>query len=241
MAFVHGRNAVVLYGAYNLSPYLNSAALNATGETGDTTCFGQSWRTAIAGLLTVSASFGGFHDVDIVGAHENTLGTDGGVLTYCPGNGSAVGDAARMLSVVETAYNTTDPVADVVAYTWDVLGETSLGIGQLLHPPGTDTNTTTGAEKDDGAATATGWMAHLHVAVVDGGSWVIKLQDAAVSNTYTDVTGGAFTAATGVTSQRLTSAAATTALRRYVRYVATRTGGTAGDGIRFTLAYARNI
>jgi hypothetical protein len=56
-----------------------------------------------------------------------------------------------------------------------------------------------------------------------------------------DVTGGAFTAATTATSQRLLSATSTTALRRYVRYVATRTGGAGGDGITFGLAYSRNF
>jgi hypothetical protein len=72
---------------------------------------------------------------------------------------------------------------------------------------------------------------------------VVKLQDASASNFSdgADVTGGAFTAATTPTSQRLQSATATTALRRYVRYVATRTGGAGGDGITFGLAYSRNF
>jgi hypothetical protein len=43
-----------------------------------------------------------------------------------------------------------------------------------------------------------------------------------------------------VTSQRLTSAAGAT-LRRYVRYTATRTGGSVGNGITFALAYSRNL
>ena len=62
-----------------------------------------------------------------------------------------------------------------------------------------------------------------------------------MSNTYSDVSGGAFTAATGVTSQRQTSATDTADLRRYVRYVATRTGGAGGDGITFSLVYARTV
>jgi hypothetical protein len=117
-----------------------------------------------------------------------------------------------------------------------------IGFGDILHILTEDTNTTTGATKDDTAATATGWIAHLHVTAVDAGSWVVKLEDASASN-FSDgavVTDGTFTAATGATSQRLVSAAETTALRRYVRYVATRTGGAGGDGITFALAYSRN-
>jgi len=55
-----------------------------------------------------------------------------------------------------------------------------------------------------------------------------------------DVTGGAFTTAAAATQQRLLSASGAT-LRRYVRCVATRTGGAVGDRITFALAIARNI
>jgi hypothetical protein len=82
----------------------------------------------------------------------------------------------------------------------------------------------------------------LHVTAVDagGGSWVIKLEDSANGSDWTDVSAGAFAAKTAVGAERLRSAASTTTLRRYVRYTATRTGGSAGEGITFFVAYARN-
>ena len=165
-----------------------------------------------------------------------------GVLTYAPAGGAAIGDLARLVSVVDTAYAESSPVGGVVALKASFTADGVVGMGYMLHPLGEDTNNTTGANRDDAAATATGWTAHLHVIAVDGGSWVVKLVDASASDfsDVADVTGGAFTAATGATSQRLRGAASTTALRRYVRYVATRTGGSAGDGITFALALARN-
>lgn len=239
MPFLHGRNTVVLVNEWNLSPYLNSASVNPVGETADTTTFGATWKTAIAGHLSMTASFAGFHDVDQTEL-DDMLGANDQVLTFCPGAGSAIGDHAWMLPVIETSLATSSPLGGAVAIAWDVLASSTSALGEMLHPLGEDTNNTTGASRDGGAATTTGWMAHLHVTgPVDGGSWVIKLQDSADNSSWADVTGASFTAATAATSERLVSSSATATLRRYVRYVATRTGGSAGHGITFALAVAR--
>lgn len=240
MAFKHGKGTAVLFNGTNLSPYLNSADLEVSVETADTSAFGSSWKSAIVGQAAVTFSCGGMYDVDqatLVGA----LTVDGGVLTFCPGGGSAIGDRSRMVAVTGTSYAESSPVGDVVGMSWEALGETAVAFGDVLHPLGEDTNTTTGASKDDGAASATGWTAHLHVTLVDGGSWVVKLQDSADNSAWADVTGGAFGSATGAGGARLTASTSTAALRRYVRYVATRTGGSAGDGITFHLSYARSV
>lgn len=240
-SFEHGRNTAVFLDGLNLSPYLTATDFSIDLDTADTTTYGSTWKSSIAGTIGAKVDFGGYYDPAQT-AFESLAGVDpAAVLTYCPGDNTAIGDKARMLSVQETSWMQSSPVGGVVAVKLSVLGSGVVAAeGSLLHPLGEDTNTTTGAERDDAAATATGWTAHLHVTAVDGGSWVIKLQDAAVSNTYSDVTGGAFTAKTAAGAQRLSSASSTTALRRYVRYVATRTGGSAGDGITFVLAYSRN-
>lgn len=242
MAFKHGSKTSIYLGGLDLSPYLNAAEWSTDQAAAETTTFGASWKTYIAGLQGAKATFGGFYDPTVLDI-ENTLGVDwsltAGVLTACAG-GTAIGDDARLFSIMSSSYAQTSPVGGAVGVKWEAATSAPVGFGDVLHPYGVDTNTTTGAEKDDSAATSLGWIAHLHVAAVSGGSWVVKLQDAAVSNTYSDLTGGAFTAATGKTSQRLVAATNTTTLRRYVRYVATRTGGIAGDTITFQLSYSRN-
>ena len=238
MAFKHGRLARVYFDGLDISSYLNSAGLSATQATSDTSTFGSTWTSAIAGLSSATLSTGGFYDPELT-ALDTALGVDSGVVTYCPGGATAVGDMARMMLVTASSYQRSSPVGDVVGFTWDVLAQRSLVIGYLLHPLAEDTNTTTGSSKNDGAATTTGWTAHLHVTLVDGGSWVVKLEDSADNSSWSDVTGGAFTAATGATAQRLSSASGAT-LRRYVRYTATRTGGSVGNGITFALAYSRS-
>jgi hypothetical protein len=241
MAFKHGSDAEVWLDGADLSTFFRDMEFSAENETAETTTFKQSWKRHIPGASESSLDLEGLYD-PTMGAVRSSLGGAGAILTVGPAGLEAVGDRARLVKALTSAYAETSPIGGVVLFTFGVQADGTVGLGQALHPFGEDTNNTTGATKTDAAATSTGWMAHLHVSLVDGGSWVIKLQDASASNFSdgADVTGGAFTAATGPTSQRLVSASGAT-LRRYVRYVATRTGGSAGHGITFGLAYSRNV
>jgi len=243
MPFVHGKGTSVILDAVNLSPYLNDANVNYDVDAAETTVFQAGWKSFLAGQGQAKADLAGFYDPTEL-TMRNLIGADasltGGLLTISPASTPpAIGDRAHLLSILASQYAESSPVGGVIALKWAVLANSQAGMGLVLHPLAEDTNTTTGADRDDGAATSTGWTAHLHVIGVDAGSWVVKLQDAATLPTYADVTGGAFTAKTAAGSQRLVSASGAT-LRRFVRYVATRTGGSAGDGITFVLAYSRN-
>ena len=79
------------------------------------------------------------------------------------------------------------------------------------------------------------WLARFRWAVVAGATTTLM-----IASNWLDVSAGAFAAVTARDYGRLLSASSTTALRRYVRYNATRTGGSAGDGITFALAIARS-
>jgi hypothetical protein len=238
MAFKHGKSTTVLVGAVDYSAYLNAAELGIDVDTADTSTFGSSWKTSIVGNYEAKASFGGFYDPtteQLPGLVAVEFGT---VLTYCPAGALAVGDLARLASIASTTYAESSPIGDAVAIKWDAMASGAIGNGKILHVTGVDTGTTVGSSTDDAAATTTGWTAHLHVTAVSSGSWVVKLEDSANNSAWADVTGGAFTAATGATSQRLQGAAGST-LRRYVRYTATVTGGSSPT-ITFALAYSRN-
>lgn len=239
MVFKHGASARVAWNQYDVSSYLRSAELSVGVEAADTTTFGNGWKTGIVGLGESSASFEGLYDPATQAHWRDQLGVSSGVLTYAPSGWAAIGDPARLLLGTSTSYVESSPVGDVVSFSWEVMSEDHFAGGQVLWPFSEVTNTAVGASKDDTSATATGWTMHLHVSLVDGGSWGIKLQDSANNSDWNDVSGGEFTAVTTVTSQRLTAASAIADLRRYVRFAATRTGGTAGDGITFLLSYAR--
>jgi hypothetical protein len=237
MAAKHGSTSRVAWNQYDVSSYLRSAELSVGVEAADTTTFGNGWKTGIVGLGESSASFEGLYDPTTQAHWRDQLGVSSGVLTYAPSGWAAIGDPARLLLGTSTSYVESSPVGDVVSFSWEVMSEAHFAGGQVLHPLGEDTNTTTGASKDDSAATTTGWAFHLHVTAVDGGSWEFGLNDSANNSDWAYVTGSVATLTTaGV--QRVSSAVGAT-LRRYVRYTATRTGGTAGDGISFLLAYSR--
>jgi hypothetical protein len=240
VAFQAGRQTAVLCGGYDISGYLRTAQLSLSWNLADTTTFGSVGRTRIATTNTAALTTTGVWDPTQDSIINATSGVDGTVVTYCPIGAGAVGNRAWLLYGASTTYTPTSEYDDAVTFAWDAESEALTVAGQVLHTLSEDTNTTTGSGKDDTAATSTGWTAWLHVTLVDGGSWVVKLEDSADNSNWSDVSGGAFTAATGVTSQRLTSAAGAT-LRRYVRCTATRTGGSAGQGITYALLYGRTV
>lgn len=89
----------------------------------------------------------------------------------------------------------------------------------------TDTTATNGASLDLGAASSFGLQAYLHVFSFIGTSVTVKLQgssDNGVGDAFADITGGAFAAATGRTSQRIATAS-NLAIERYIRVVTTGT------------------
>lgn len=239
MSTYHGKDAKVMLGSVDLSAFLNSVDLSIDVDTADTTTFGSSWKSSLPGVAGAKCDFGGLYDPAVLTLPTLIASLTPGVLTVCPAGGAAIGDRARLLSAADTAYSESSPVGGVVAVAGSFLATGVVGLGDVLHPLGVDTNTTTGASKNDTAATATGWTAHLHVTAVSSGTWTVKIQDSADNSAWADVTGASFTAATGATSQRLSAATAATALRQYVRYVATVAGGSTPT-ITFLLAYSRN-
>jgi hypothetical protein len=103
----------------------------------------------------------------------------------------------------------------------------------------TDTTATNGSSVDFGTgSTSFGLQAYLHVFAFTGTSVTVKLQESSddgAGDAWADVTGGTFTAATGVTSERIQTARDQT-VERYLRVVTT---GTFTNAV-FAVSVARN-
>lgn len=103
----------------------------------------------------------------------------------------------------------------------------------------TDTTGTNGASLDLGTgSTLFGLQAYLHVFGVTGTSVTAKLQESSdngAGDAWADVTGGAFSAATGISAQRIQTARGQT-VERYLRVVTTGTFTNA----QFAVAVIRN-
>src|ERR1035437_1391324 len=242
MGFAIGAKAAIWLDGLDISQYFNDLTTTLNIAVLDTSTFGTTaWKTAVEGIADGKVDAKGFYDKNNDATLAAVLRNGGSVLTVGPAGLANVGDLSRLVKIHETNLTESGSVGGLVLMTMSVVSDGAVSFGYPLHPQSADTNTTTGANRDDGAASTTGWHANLHVTAVTGGTWTIKLVDASASNfsDVADVTGGAFTAATGATSQRLSSALPTTALRRYTRYVATAAGGSSPT-IPFGLSIARN-
>ncbi len=240
----YGSATSVWLDAVDASAFFNEAGIDISVDTAETTTFqpgaSPAWRAFIEGVASSKVTLKGFYDATNDAALFGTVRDGGSVLTYGPQGLVAVGDPARLVWVHDSAVAESSPVGGAVLVSAAFAGDAAVGLGWALHPLAADSGTTTGATRNDLAATATGWQAHLHVTAVTGSptSWTVKLQDSADGTTWADVAGGAFSATTTPAAQRLVSAPGA-ALRQYVRYVATVVGGTTPT-VTFGLAYARN-
>lgn len=241
MPFKHGKTTELWLDAVDVSPYFNDAEFGVEVDTGETTSFKATYKTFIEGDAGSKLAAKGYFDPVVDAQLALTLRNGGSVLTFMPAGAVAIGDLARLMAIDTTKLAESSPVGGVVLMSYEAQATGIVGFGQVLHILTVDSGTTTGATKDDGAASATGWQAHLHVTAISSGSWTVKLQDASAANFSdgADVTGGSFTALTVPGQQRLVGATNLTALRRYVRYVATVVGGSTPT-ITFGLAYARS-
>jgi len=232
---LHGKNTKAWFNEHDVGPYLSSIGLSGSRETADVTTFASGGnKEFIAGVRNTTVGAGGFHDAGFTEI-DDAMDSGDGLLAWsrAPAPPSVTAPTSPRSSAPASRRSARRGAWSRSPGTrWRQAPRAS---GRSSTPKVEDTDATTGASKDDGAATATGWQAHLHVFAVDGGSWVISIEDSANNSAWSAVTGASFAAVTGAASERLVSASEAS-LRRYVRYKATRTRGSAGDGVTFGLA-----
>lgn len=133
MAFRHGRFASITLNAVDLSAFCDNADLSIDVDTSDTTTFGASWKTAIAGLIGSK--------VDLKGDYDPTASTGpAAVITACitgavpvacivgPG-GTLTGQLKRTFNCIVTNYTESSPVADKVTFSATLLVTGAITLG----------------------------------------------------------------------------------------------------------------
>jgi hypothetical protein len=239
MAFIHGKGAAVLHGAYDLSSYLNDGSVAQDVETAETTAFGASAKSYIVGLRDATLSASGMFDgaasaIDSV--LTTSIGSDTNApVTFAP-NGATGGERAYILQAKTTSYEVSAPVGDVVAVSYDAQADGGADDALLLVSLAAITTTGNGTARDNSASTANGGVAQLHVtANTMDNDTTFKVQHSADNSTWADLATFTVVATTVTTSQRVVVAAGTT-VNRYLRANYT----VAGSGsITFTMAFAR--
>ena len=196
MAPKHGAGTSVWLDLVDASQFFNEAGIDLSVETAETTTFQPgvtpAWKAFIEGVASSKVTVKGFYDQVNDAAMVAKIRNGGSVLTYGPQGLVAIGDPARLVLVHDTAVAESSPVGGAVLMSATFAGDAPVGLGWALHPIAADSGTTTGATRNDLAATTAGWQAHLHVTAVTGSptSWTVKLQDSADGSAWADVAGG---------------------------------------------------
>jgi hypothetical protein len=144
------------------------------------------------------------------------------ITTVCVG--TTLGYPAAAIVAKQINYDGTRAQDGSLTLTVQALGNgNALEWGrQLTAGKRTDTSATNGSSIDTAASADFGAQAYLQVFAVTGTSVTCTIEDSANDSAFTAVAGLAFTAATGVTTQRLATSNTAT-IRRYLRVATTGT------------------
>ncbi len=216
MANAHGKDIAIFLGDTDVSAYLNANAITINNELADTTVYSKEDRNFLAGLITGQAVLGGHFDQAsgaITEEFENSLKTSTLLSTAY---GVALSDRWVGMQIQASQYTISDPVGDVVVVNYTASADAGVSRGTVLHPLA-NVESSTGSETkvDQGAATALGCVAFLHVVAFTGTDITITIEDGATEGgAFTELVG--FTQVTGITSERKTVAAAATTPNQWV-------------------------
>lgn len=235
---IHGKGTSVLFNAYDLSAYLNSADQTISVETAETTCFGSSAKSYVVGLRDGTISLGGYFDgsanaVDT--AISAALATDSASSVSVIEEGAAIiGNRALVCRAQDTSYQITSAISDAVAISAELQvdggSDTGAYRGVVLADLASYSGTTkTYASVDNAASSANGLVANLHVTANAAASLVVKVQHSTDNVTFTDLITFTTVAATGFEHKTTTGT-----VNRYLR--ATWTGLTGARTVAVTAA-----
>lgn len=235
-----GIGANLYLGVYDLSGDVGAiTSISSPRGVFDMTAINSSAMERVLGRRDGNLGFSGFWNTtsgQIFDALSTLPTTDVLATVAIPaGSSFAVGDVGCAINGKQLSFDPAFGDDGSLAVTTQIQANGSaLEWGRLLTAGkasiGTGTVNQTGY--DHGAQTALGWAAYLHVFSVASGTVGIKLQDSSDNVTYNDLTGGAFTSATGATSQRI-AGSTTATVERYTRLVTTGVHGTAVMAVLF--------
>lgn len=223
-----------------ISGYNLSGDIGSLGKIGggpkliDVTGIDKSAIERIGAQRDGNIDYSAFFNPSVGQAHPrlSALPTADQIVTYC--RGTTIGNASACLVAKQLNYDGKRGTDG--SFPLDIATAAN-GYGlewgqQLTAGQRTDTAAGNGLGVDFGLGSGPGFtgpanfglQAYLHVFAVTGTSVTVKLQESADNGTdpWTDVVGGGFTAATGITSQRIETARAQT-VKRWLRAVSVGT------------------
>jgi hypothetical protein len=226
MAYVSAQKARAAIGLLNASGYTESFNVAWESMVLDVSTLADAAKAFIVGQQSASAAFTMFLDTSAAANGQFDVLHDWKSSTPSPVSFAPEGFAATGLVVlvdaIETNATTSAAVADVVKAAVAAISTGAIDVGVAIEDFRAVTADGNGASVNNGASTANGGVAHLHVTAFSGlTSDVILLEHSTDDSIFTTL--GTFTTVTGLTSQRLTIAAGTT-VNQYLRLTDDVTG-----------------
>ena len=234
--FLAGKDNKVLFGAFDLSSYFNSASFSREQEVSETTTFGSDQATYIQSIETATASLGGFWDGGSDAVDEELqaiIGSASATPLSIYQGGDTAGNKVVLLNSRIQNYTIDSSVADPVGISASFTGD-NFGNGKSLYALTNTSATANTTAVDFGASSSLGGQAFLHCTAHSSANISVKIQSSADNSSFADVSGFSFTAISGTTSERI---ATTNTVNRYVRLAITVTSGSA----TFSVGYAHNL
>jgi hypothetical protein len=218
-----GLGAQLYIAGYDLSGDVGAiGSINDSGELLDVTGLDKSAPERIPGIADGEINFTSYFNDAALQAHVALRALGSGANRHVMvASGTSIGDGNWFLTAKQISYDGTRGADG--SFVFEVGCQASAGVGLegghlLTAGKRTDTGATNGASFDGGAASAAGISAQLQVFSFTGTSVTVTIQessDDAVGDPFAAVTGGAFTAATGQTTERIETAAIS--VERYLR------------------------
>ena len=240
MAKQSGLGDACFVAGYDLSGDIGALdSISGGPATLDVTAIDKSAHERIGGQRDGGLEFTAFFNPATDRAHPRLklLPTTDQIASYL--RGTALGGQAASIVAKQLNYDGTRGEDGSLTFKVNAVGN---GYGldwgrSLTAGKRTDGAPTNGASVDHtDVTTAFGWQAFLHVFAFTGTSVTVTLQDSADDAAWANLTGGAFTAASGVTSERL-EGGRTATVRRYLRAI---TSGTFSSAT-FAVVFTRNL
>jgi hypothetical protein len=223
MAATPGYKSRILAGSLNLSAQVRTASLNSATELIDVTVLSDGNKTFLIG--PESGTFSASGPLDVLSSTNEPFDvyaswrSDSAPITFMI-EGSDIGSSAWLIEGVQSSFDTTAQQGGTADYSISSESTGRVGFG-LSAGHDTLTTTTTSANVDLGAAGTVGALVHLHVTSLTGIASDTVLVEHSADGSTSWTTLALFTAATGVTSQRIEFSGNT---KRYVRVTDTIVG-----------------
>jgi hypothetical protein len=229
--FVHGKDADLFWNGYDVTSAFRSVDAERKQDTPDVTCFGDSAKRVQVGIVDGMLSAEGIYDAAAVGTPDTdtvlraALEAAEPLVSYAP-EGSAIGKPVEGVAGPETGYSIESPATDIIAVKCSLQSSHGLERMLSLHDMVAQTaGTNNYASIDNGASSALGIVAYLHVTSVTAGNVAVKVQHSVDDAVWVDlVTFVAVTNAQAPQAQRIVVAGT---VNRYLRAQSVLTTGPA--------------